>query len=110
MLSQYALFINGGRVVETRAEFTKWGLGGIAKNMVLKKEGMLDQNENRLDSLSFQTKRKWRNDGYMPYVEMLVDFLASSGHQKVCALDIWTLVRYRRVLVDKCLWRQVQFR
>ena len=36
----------------------------------------------KMDPLSFQMKRKWRNGGYTLYVEMLVDFFASTGHRK----------------------------
>ena len=66
------------------------------------KEGVLDQKENKLDSLSFPTKRKRRSDGYMLYVEMLVDFFASPGHRK-CVRCISSLVTSQRVSVDECL-------
>ena len=55
-------------------------LGGIARNMMSNKEGVLDQKENKLNSLSFQ--RKWRNHGYMPYVETLIIFFHISGASK----------------------------
>ena len=50
--------------------------------MASTREGVLDQKENKLDSLSFQTKRKCRNHGYMPYVEMLVICFCISGASK----------------------------
>ena len=74
----------------------KRGLGGIARKMV--------SNRGRVGP-----KRKWRKHGYITQVEMLVNFLASPGHQKVCSLYISSLLTSRRVLVDECLWRQAQF-
>ena len=86
----------------------KRGLGGIAVNMVSKKEGVLDQEENKLDSLSFQTKRRWRNDGYMPYAEMLVNFTHLRGIKK-CVRYTFQAYKMSNGL-DESVWRQVQFR
>ena len=97
----YALFINGGRAVETWAEFTKTRLRRQSQEtLASKKEGVLDQKENKLNPLSFQTKRKWRNDGCRPYAEMLVNFFAFPGHQKACSLCISSLLAYRRVYTN----------
>ena len=39
-----------------------------------------------------------------------VRFFCTSGASKVCSLHYKVKKTYQRVLVDKCLWRQVQFR
>ena len=74
-----------------------------------KKEGVLDRKENKLNSLSFQTKRKWRNDGYRPYAEMLVNFFCISGASRSVLAMHFKLINISKGL-DECLWRQVQFR